>query len=550
MTAPGTEAPGPGAPAVPRAAEAVPSDAARCPSGGWPVAVRRRTLVSMATTDPPTAALPRPDLPRVPAPPTFRDRRGAFRRGEDRTVHEERALLAHALDILAGPGDADEQLAGILAMVARVVGARRAALVVDEPIRRVTVAIASAEAEDAGHALAAWLDAHAPRSAARRAAALAAPISVVRARREAMAARAHGGGEADATYFLVPVSGAGGVHLGVELPPGADTAAVAARLPASTYRHVLVALTLASARAADERERSRLRARDAERTRFVSMVAHELRTPLTGLGGYLDLLLEGRVTDAGVEREFLERGRRITEGMAELVGDLLEMSRIEAGSLGLKIAPFSLAEACARVLDGLEPIADTAGLRLVRALPPRLRPATGDRRRVEQIVTNLVANAIKYTPRGGLVELEARAGAAAAFVVVRDDGPGITIEDRARIFEPFVRLAGHERTTGTGLGLPIARDLARAMRGDLGAASVAGIGSSFVLALPGAADVDGAVVATALAAVLEAEEIALEEQAVLVALRGPARPAIHARHRDDTRISRPDPEATGDGSAA
>jgi len=256
------------------------------------------------------------------------------------------------------------------------------------------------------------------------------------------------------------------------------------------------------------------------------------------------------VTDAGVEREFLERGRRITEGMAELVGDLLEMSRIEAGSLGLKIAPFSLAEACAHVLDGLEPIADTAGLRLVRALPPRLRPATGDRRRVEQIVTNLVANAIKYTPRGGLVELEARAGAAAAFVVVRDDGPGITIEDRARIFEPFVRLADHERITGTGLGLPIARDLARAMRGDLGAASVLGIGSSFVLALPGAADVDGDAVATALAAALEAEEIALEEQAVLVALRGPARPAIHARHRDDTRISRLDPESTGDGSAA
>ena len=88
------------------------------------------------------------------------------------------------------------------------------------------------------------------------------------------------------------------------------------------------------------------------------------------------------------------------------------------------------------------------------------------------------------------------------------------------------------------------------MRGDLGAASVLGIGSSFVLALPGAADVDGDAVATVLVAALEAEEIALEEQAVLVALRGPARPAIHARHRDDTRISRPDPEATGDGSAA
>jgi signal transduction histidine kinase len=504
----------------------------------------------MATPDPSIAALRRPDRPPVPAAPAHHDRRRAFRRGEDRTVHEERALLGRALDILAGPGDANEHLAGILAMVARVVGARRAAVVVDEPIRRVTVAIAAAEAVDAGHALAAWLDAHAPRSAARRAAALAAPVGVVRARSEAMPARAAGRGTPGATYVLLPVSASAGVHLGLELQAGADTAAVTARLPASTYRHVLVALELASSRAAAERERAELRARDAERTRFVSMVAHELRTPLTGLGGYLDLLLDGRVTDPGVEREFLERGRRITEGMAELVGDLLEMSRIEAGSLGLKIAPFSLAEACSHVIDGLDPIADAAGLRLVRALPPRLRPATGDRRRVEQIVTNLVANAIKYTPRGGLVELEARAGGAVAFVLVRDDGPGITIGNQARIFEPFVRLAGHERITGTGLGLPIARDLARAMRGDLGAASVPGIGSSFVLVLPGSADAEGTVVATALAAVLEAEEMALEERAVLIASRGPARPAVPAHDGDDGKTLRPDADSANDGSAA
>lgn len=433
-------------------------------------------------------------------------------------------------------------------MVARVAGARRAALVVDEPTRRVTVALTDGEAVAAGHPLAAWLDAHAPRSAARRAADPAAPISVVRARRETGAALVEGG--ADATFFLVPVAGAGGVHLGVELPSGADAGEVAARLPASTFRHVLVALAIASARATDDRERAELRARDAQRTRFVSMVAHELRTPLTGLGGYLDLLLDGRVSDPGVEREFLERGRRITEGMAALVEDLLEMSRIESGSLGLVIAPFSLAEACAHVLDGLEPIADAAGLRLVRALPPRLRPATGDRRRVEQVVTNLVANAIKYTPRGGLVELEARAGAAAAFVVVRDDGPGILIEDRARIFEPFVRLAGHDRITGTGLGLPIARDLARAMHGELAAASVPGIGSSFVLALPGAADVEGASVPAAMAGVIEAEEQALEEQAVLVALRRPARSDIRRRELDDPETSRTGPDSGSGGFPA
>ncbi len=509
----------------------------------------------MATPGNPDPATPRPD-PQRPlanggdARPVAHDGRRAFRRHEDQEVHEERALLARSLDILAGPGDAHARLAAILGMVARVVGARRAALVVDEPTRRVTVAIGADEREDAGRPLAAWLDAHAPRSAARRAAAPSARIDTVRARGGTPDARMTSHDDSDPTYFLVPVSGAAGVHLGVELPSGVSPVRVTERLPTSTYRHLLVALALASGRAEDERERAEMRGRDAERTRFVSMVAHELRTPLTGLGGYLDLLLEGRVGDPGVEREFLERSRRITESMAELVGDLLEVSRIESGSLGLRVDPFSIAEACARALEALEPTARAAGIRLAWALPPRLRPATGDRRRVEQIVTNLVANAIKFTPRGGLVELEARTGAAAAIVAVRDDGPGIAVGDRKRIFEPFVRLEGQDRVPGTGLGLPIARELARAMRGDLGVASLPGVGSTFVLALPGAADVDGSALAAAVVTALEAEEMILEERSVLAALRGPARSRTQSHGGRGSPDPRALPGATSDGSAA
>ncbi|HEY5496079.1 MAG TPA: histidine kinase dimerization/phospho-acceptor domain-containing protein, partial [Candidatus Limnocylindrales bacterium] len=283
----------------------------------------------MITTEPPPGTPIGGGLPKIAAPPAFRERRGTFRRGEDQAVHEDRALLARSLDILAGPGDAVEQLAGILLMVTRVVGARRAALLVEEPVRRVTVAIAADEPGDAGNALAAWLDAHAPRSAARRAADGAAPIGVVRARRDSVKRRPDRERVPGGTNVLVPVTGPGGVHLGVELPPGVDLESVERRLPAPTFRNILVALSIASSRAADDGERAELHARDAQRARFVSMVAHELRTPLTGLGGYLDLLLDGRVTDPGVEREFLERSRRMTEGMAALVGDLLEMSRIE-----------------------------------------------------------------------------------------------------------------------------------------------------------------------------------------------------------------------------
>jgi signal transduction histidine kinase len=200
--------------------------------------------------------------------------------------------------------------------------------------------------------------------------------------------------------------------------------------------------------------------------------------------------------------------------MGELVGDLLELSRLESGSIGLEIGPFSLAEAAGQVAAGLLPIAIDRRIHLTTALPPRLRVARGDRRRVEQIVTNLAANALKFTPTGGHVEIEARFDGLVAIVTVRDDGPGIPDEDRTRIFERFHRMAAHERITGTGLGLPIARDLARRMDGDLEVASVADAGSAFVLVLPGPADVDRDAVAIARARALDREEQDLEERLV------------------------------------
>ena len=193
----------------------------------------------------------------------------------------------------------------------------------------------------------------------------------------------------------------------------------------------------------------------------MSTVAHELRTPLTGLRGYLELILGGKVAEPEVERDFLERSLGIVGSMADLVDDLLELARLESGNLELDIEPFSVAEAAARVVDGLLPIALECDIRLRTTLPPRLQSATGDRRRVEQILTNLVANALKFTAPGGSIELTARFDGPVAIIAVLDDGTGIIAEDRARIFERFHRLEAHERITGTGLGLPIARDLAR-----------------------------------------------------------------------------------------
>jgi signal transduction histidine kinase len=457
--------------------------------------------------------------PTVSAPRAFTERRVTFRREEDRIAHEEKVLLARALDVLASDTTAEERLAGLLRLLARTVGARRAAVVADGIERRAAVAVDRDEDPAMAQALAAWLDAHAPRSRARRAATGRAPISLI-----VSAAADDPSGPATATeadpagdregphYAVVPIPSAGEVALGFEFRGPVDAERLAARLPPTLARHAAVALALVTSQLATERELAALRARDAERTTFISTVAHELRTPLTGLRGYLELILGGQVADPAVERDFLERSRGIVGSMGELVGDLLELSRLESGTLGLEIEPFSLAEAGGQVAAQLLPIAMERGIRLATAFPPRLRVARGDRRRVEQIVTNLGGNALKFTATGGTVEIEATFDGPIAVVVVRDDGAGIPLEDRARIFERFHRMAGHERITGTGLGLPIARDLARRMAGDLDVASVPGAGSSFVHVLPGPAEVDAAVSAAALRRALAAETVWLEDR--------------------------------------
>src|SRR4029078_3301572 len=132
--------------------------------------------------------------------------------------------------------------------------------------------------------------------------------------------------------------------LGFAFAHAVDPATLAGRMPPNLARHAAVALALVTGSRGIEPELSPLRAAEVERSRFVSTVAHELRTPLTGLGGYLDLILDDKVDDPAVEREFLERGRGIVSSIASLVGDLLELSRLDSGSLRLELAPFSMAE--------------------------------------------------------------------------------------------------------------------------------------------------------------------------------------------------------------
>lgn len=455
------------------------------------------------------------DAPELHAPPPLRERRSSSRRAEDQAAAEEASLLARSLDILAAEASAEARLADLLDLLARTVGARHAAIVSDGTTRRVLVGIGPEERPDDALALGAWLDGAAPRSAAERAAAGPAPIAVAVGTHPTH----HHGPLSEPRYAQVAVPTSGRATLGFAFGKATDADEVSVRLPRTLARHAAVALALVTDQLEAERELAGLRAQEAERATFVSTVAHELRTPLTGLAGYLDLILDGAVDDPAVQREFMERGRGIVTTIADLVGDLLELSRLESGTMAIEHRAFSLADALANVAAGLDPIAMDRGIAIRTTLPPRLRSATGDRRRVEQIVTNLAANGLKFAPAGSSLELAGWFDGSVGLVAVRDEGSGISADDRDRIFERFYRMAGHDRITGTGLGLPIARDLARAMGGDLVVASVPDAGSTFLLALPGPTSVSPGVVVETIARVRVSEELALEERAVLQALR-------------------------------
>ena len=421
----------------------------------------------MADRYPPLVRVPT-RTPTVGAPGPYVERRQRSRRREDRLAHEEAALLARALDELVADTSADARLAGLLELLARTVGARRAAVLSGAPERRVAVSAGPDEDEADARSLAAWLDAEAPRSRAERAAAGRAPIMVARRSgpstsadttdgpESPAAARSIAGPQArevfgdddlepaiepdsvngrarrsirrlppDARFALIEIPSTGHVVLGFEMSDEDGVLALADRLPPTLARHAAVVLALVTEQLAQAAELEALRAHEAERERFVSTVAHDLRTPLTGLSGYLDLIAEGRVEDPAVEREFIERSRLIVDSMGDLVGDLLEISRLDAGTLRLELRPFSVAEVGDRVLAALAPLALERGIALRSDLPPRMRAATGDRREVQRILTNLLGNALKFTPEGGHVELAGWFDGSWALLAVRDDGPGV-----------------------------------------------------------------------------------------------------------------------------
>jgi PAS domain S-box-containing protein len=218
------------------------------------------------------------------------------------------------------------------------------------------------------------------------------------------------------------------------------------------------------------------------RDEFLSIASHELRTPLSALQLLLVSLVNHLRGGATNLMNKAERAKRMGDRLAQLVDALLDVSRLATGSLKLTLESFDLSDAVREVADRFRDSAAREGSELTVEAPVPVR-GRWDRLRIEQVATNLIANAIKYAP-GKPIEVSVVKEGNEARLQVRDHGPGIPEADQTRIFDRFERIASKERAGGLGLGLYVARQLVQAHGGTILASNVADGGACFVVRLP------------------------------------------------------------------
>lgn len=242
-----------------------------------------------------------------------------------------------------------------------------------------------------------------------------------------------------------------------------------------------------------EKARDSAEAANRAKSEFLSRMSHELRTPLNAMLGFAQLLeLDRRHPLATEQRPWVTQIQQAGWHLLEMINDVLDLSRIESGNLKLQIAPLNLPDLLNATLSMVNADAQRRRLRISTELAPGTGVLLGDATRVKQILTNLLTNAVKYNSDGGRIHVATRLrGADQIELAVTDTGLGMTAQQMSELFQPFNRL-GRERSSqeGTGIGLVISQRLAELMGGSLRARSIAGEGSSFILALPKAVEPD------------------------------------------------------------
>lgn len=223
-----------------------------------------------------------------------------------------------------------------------------------------------------------------------------------------------------------------------------------------------------------------LQAYENRRREFLANVAHELRTPLSYICGYTQAMAEGLVTNP----EDQERYQRIVHEEAvrigRLVDDLMDLAQMEEGQLGFDTGPLDLRLPVQQALNTIRPLAEEKGMQIDLQLPDSLPLVSGDGGRIQQVVINLLDNALRHTATGGAIRVSAGAGPNFIRVNVADTGPGIAPEHLPLVFERFHK----QQSSGRGLGLAIVRSIVRAHGGDVGVDSTPGKGSTFWFQLP------------------------------------------------------------------
>ncbi|MCA1291671.1 HAMP domain-containing protein [Paenibacillus sp. alder61] len=233
-----------------------------------------------------------------------------------------------------------------------------------------------------------------------------------------------------------------------------------------------------------------IRRLEVMRSEFVANVSHELKTPIAAVKGFAETLLAGGVKDEDTKRSFLQIILDEGERLNRLIGDILELSKIESKRVPLEYAPVHLKELFDSIFEMLDPAARKKSIVLLQGVPEHLF-IEGDEDRLRQIFMNLLSNAISYTLEGGRVKVEAEVlgdgdEAEKVRITVTDTGIGIPKKDLPRIFERFYRVdkARSRSSGGTGLGLSIVKHLTELHRGTIRVESKVGEGSSFIVELP------------------------------------------------------------------
>ena len=268
--------------------------------------------------------------------------------------------------------------------------------------------------------------------------------------------------------------------------PGGDE--VTGEVEVGTVRRRSFSVTAAPVRAAEAssavlvlHDITELRRLERVRRDFVANVSHEFKTPLTAIQGFAETLLGGALDDKANRKRFVEIIREHARRLARLTDDLLKLSRIEAGRLDLESRPVSVAGLVNGCVETARPNAESRGLRIVVELPEGLPPVRGDAVQLDEVLQNLIDNALQYTPSGGRIDVTAYSNGHEVIFTVADTGIGIPESDLERIFERFYRVdaARSREAGGTGLGLSIARHIVDAHGGRIWVESAVGQGSRF-----------------------------------------------------------------------